>query len=117
MAELNAILVVMSSEKPWMWSVFSKEEIDELVTNSSRIMWDEENGLVINITLNNNQCMEFLHHYHMTRDSDVYDTMESTIFVEDFLFDFASYIEDHLDRETPGWQEKYYGVDDGSEED
>jgi len=98
------------TEKPWMWSIFSKEEIDELMTNSSRIMWDQENGLVIHLTLSNNQCMDFLHHYFITRETDIPDAMVSTEFIEGFLFDLMANIEAHLDKEVPDWQERYYNI-------
>ena len=98
------------SDKPWMWSVFSKEEIDELMNNSSRIMWDQENGMVVHLTLSNNQCMDFVHHYTMTRETEIYDTMDSTEFIEGFLFDLVQHIKEHLALEAPGWEEKFYGV-------
>jgi len=98
------------TDKPWMWSIFSKEEIDELMTNSSRIMWDQENGLVIHLTLSNNQCMDFLHHYFMTRETEFPDAVASTEFIEGFLFDLMTNIEQHLDKEVPDWQERYYNL-------
>jgi len=110
-------LVVMIPERPWMWSLFSKEEIDELITNSSRIMWDQENGLIVNLTLTNNQCMDFLHHYHLTRDLDLHDSYDSIAFIEEFLLNFAVYIQEYLDEEAPGWQERFYGVPTDDEED
>ena len=94
-----------------MWSVFSKDEIDELITNSSRIMWDQDNGIVIHLTLTNNQCMDFLHHYHISRDFDVTDAYDSVSFMEDFLWNLAKYLEDYLEKEAPGWQERFYGVE------
>lgn len=100
------------SDKPWMWSVFSKDEIDELLSNSSRIVWDQENGLVVHLSLSNNQCMEFVHHYTMTREIDVADAMESTEFIEGFLYDLVAHIHEHLEQESPNWQERYYSVDE-----
>ena len=107
------------SERPWMWTVFSEEEIHELITQSSRIMWNQDNGMVVNLTLTNNQCMDFLHHYFLTRETDVLEAYESIEFIEGFLFDLMHHIEKHLEIETPNWQETYYGVtldDDGEEE-
>lgn len=98
------------NDKPWMWSVFSREEIDELMTNTSRIVWDQQNGMVIHLSLSNNQCMDFLHHYFITRETNTIDAMASTEFIEGFLFDLMTHIEAHLDDEAPGWQERYYGV-------
>lgn len=99
-----------------MWSIFSKDEISELIGNTSKIMWDQENGMVIHLTLNNNQCMDFVHHYIMTRETEELDLMESTSFIEGFLFDLVLHIERHLEQETPGWQERYYAMDPTEEE-
>lgn len=98
------------SDKPWMWSVFSEEEISELITQSSRIVWNQDNGMVVNLTLSNNQCMDFLHHYFVTRETDILDAHDSIEFIEGFLFDLMHHVEKHLDVETPNWQEAYYGV-------
>jgi len=98
-------------EKPWMWSIFSGDEIKELLDNSSRIVWDQENGLIIHLTMSNNQCMDFMHHYFITRETEILDAGLSIEFIEGFLFDMVSNIEQHLDREVPDWQERYYGVE------
>lgn len=99
-----------------MWSVFSEEEINELITQSSHIVWNQDNGMVVNLTLSNNQCMDFLHHYFMTRETEVIDDYRSTEFIEGFLFDLMHHIEKHLDIEAPNWQDTYYGVDSNENE-
>lgn len=106
------------SDKPWMWSVFSEDEINELVTQSSRIVWNQDNGMVVNLTLSNNQCMDFLHHYFMTRETEMLDVGESVEFIEGFLFDLMNHVEKHLDNEAPHWEDAYYGTspDEGDDE-
>lgn len=103
-------------DKPWMWSVFSKEEIDELTKNTHRIVWDQENGLVIHLTLTNNQCMEFLHHYFISRDLESPDSLESNMFIQGFLHDLMAQLEQHLEQEAPNWQERFYGLDSDDDE-
>ena len=95
-----------------MWSVFSKEEIDELTNNTSKIVWDQENGLVVHLSLSNNQCMELLHHYFNSRDPHMPDSLESGMFIQGFLYDVMHHIAEHLNSEDPNWQERFYGLGD-----
>lgn len=94
----------MSNEKNWLHVVFSKDELRELTQKSDRILFDQENGLVVNLELTNNQCMELVHHYRITL-SDVDDAMPSYIYLDDFLSHFISFLEKHLDTEVPNWNE------------
>lgn len=100
----------MSEERPWMHKVFSRSELSELISAANRIIWDDDNGIVVNISMSNNQCMDFIHHWHITRDEeDVLDVYESIAYLEDFLFDLVDFLEKHLDNENDNWREQYYG--------
>lgn len=103
----------VADDRPWMHKVFTKAELNEILTAADRILWDDDNGLMINLTLSNNQCMDFIHHWHITRDDiEVLDAFESISYIEDFLFHFVNFLENHLDIEQPNWRERYYGVEE-----
>ena len=88
----------MSEPRPWMHKVFSKAELRELIDATERIMRDDDEGIIMNLTLTNNQCMDFVHHWTITRDDiETLDLFESVAFIEDFLFHMVGFIEQHLD--------------------
>lgn len=93
-------------ERNWLHSVFSREELHELLNKSDRILWDQENGLLVQVALSNNQCMQLVHHYRMTQ-SDVPDALESFYFLDDFLAHLVAFVEAHLDQEVPNWNELF----------
>ena len=102
----------MENERPWMHHIFSRAELGELLRATDRILWDDDNGLVINLTMSNNQAMDFIHHWHITRDDvEVLDGYESIAYIEDFLLHLVDFLQDYLDRESPNWQENYYGIE------
>ena len=102
----------MDEPRPWMHKVFSKAELNELLRASERIMRDDDEGIIMNLTLTNNQCMDFVHHWTITRDDvETLDMFESVAFIEDFLWHMVNFLEAHLNSEVPNWREYYYGVD------
>jgi hypothetical protein len=101
----------MEDERPWMNKIFSKKEQMEISDAAEQIIRDDDNGAMFTVTMSNNQCMDFVHHWHITRDDiPVLDAYESLAFIEDFLYSFMDFIEKHLEEEAPGWQERYYGI-------
>lgn len=102
----------MDDQKPWMQKIFSKSELNELLRASEKILWDDDNGIVINISLSNNQCMDFVHHWHISRDNDdaeISEMIDSVAHIEDFLLHMALFLENHLYEEDPDWPDRYYG--------
>jgi len=100
-------------ERSWLNRVFSGEELRELIGKTDRILWDQENGLLVQVPMSNNQCMELVHHYRMVH-SDVPEAFESYEFLDEFLSAFVAFVENHLDSEIPNWNELFVAYRDDS---
>ena len=98
------------NEPLWDWAnrFFSADEIHELDAKSNQIIFNNENGLVVNIVLSHEQCMDLVAHYHFTLDEDIDDAQTSFEFLDGFLAHFTAFLDDCLTEINPNWEETYY---------
>ena len=51
----------MSDNYEWAKKFFRDEELDEIEDKTNQIIFNNENGFVVNIVLSNEQCMDLVH--------------------------------------------------------
>lgn len=99
----------------WDWAekIFTQDDLLDMAVRSDQIIHDNENGFVVNIQLTNEQCMEFVEHYWRSVDTENTEaSMESYDYIEGFLMNFIEFLENYLDNQLHGWQERRYGLGD-----
>jgi hypothetical protein len=98
----------------WDWAerFFSKDDIYELEEKSKQLIYDNENGLIVNIPLSNEQCMQLVEKFYDTLDPLSEETMESHEYIEEFLLNFIAFVENYLDVEHDGWHERRNSIDE-----
>jgi sugar-specific transcriptional regulator TrmB len=99
----------------WSWAkrLFNEEDLYDLADRTDRIIHDNENGFIVNIGLTNEQCMDLVEHWYnsQSEDTDEY-FIESFDYIEDFLANFIYFLQDYLEREHQGWEERRYGIEE-----
>jgi hypothetical protein len=84
----------------------------EIAARSDQILFDNENGFMVNIQLTNEQCMELVEHWWNSQDEDTrHDVIESYDYIEGFLANFIDFLENYLNHQLEGWQERRYGYE------
>lgn len=101
----------MADNYEWAKKFFRDEEIDEIEDKTNQIIFNNENGFVVNIVLSNEQCMDLVHHYSITGSEDYGDTdiFGSYQFLDGFMSNFIDFLELHLREINPDWMEEYDG--------
>lgn len=103
----------MSNSWDWAERIFSQEDMVEIAARSDQILFDNENGFMVNIQLTNEQCMELVEHWWNSQDEDTrHDVIESYDYIEGFLANFIDFLENYLNHQLEGWQERRYGYED-----
>ena len=102
----------MSGSWDWAESIFSEDDMSDIAARADRILFDNENGFMVNIQLTNEQCMELVEHWWNSHDEDFDGEMESFDYIEGFLANFIEFLENYLDLQLKGWQERRYGYED-----
>jgi hypothetical protein len=92
----------------WAENIFSSKDIEELEHKYEKIVYNSENGIIVSIGINNEQCMEFCHHYDKSRSGKNSD-FESYAYIEAFLSFLAGYLDEHLQEEGLDYQKDYEG--------
>lgn len=101
----------MADNYEWAKKFFRDEEIDEIEDKTNQIIFNNENGFVVNIVLSNEQCMDLVHHYSITysEDDGNTDIFSSYEFLDGFMSNFIDFIGLHLREINPDWMEEYDG--------
>ena len=108
----------MSDSFEWAESIFTDAELYELSVKSDRILFDNENGFIVNIAITNEQCMDLIENWWALEDPDYHrDIISSFEYIDNFLYDFMTFLQKYLDEEHPEWQELRYNLDDEFDED
>jgi len=103
----------VSNSWDWAERIFSQEDMVEIAARSDQILFDNENGFMVNIQLTNEQCMELVEHWWNSQDEDTrHDVIESYDYIEGFLANFIDFLENYLNHQLEGWQERRYGYED-----
>jgi len=85
----------MNSED-WARRIFSESELEELSVTSEKIVYDSENGIVINIGLSNDMCVDLVEAWAMSHR----DNLEAQIQMLHFIEGFIDYLRNYLDEEN-----------------
>jgi hypothetical protein len=104
----------MTNSWDWAERIFSEDELDDLSSRTDRIIYDNENGFIVNIALTNEQCMDLVENWWTSQD-DTYGVAASIVsfeYIEHFLADFMWFLEIYLDDNHSGWRERRFGLDD-----
>jgi len=102
----------VSNSWDWAERIFSQEDMVEIAARSDQILFDNENGFMVNIQLTNEQCMELVEHWWNSQDEDTrHDVIESYDYIEGFLANFIDFLENYLNHQLEGWQERRYGYE------
>ena len=101
----------MTDDYQWAKKFFRDEEIDEINDKTNQIIFNNQNGFVVNLVLSNEQCMDLVHHYTIVAsdndgETDLFNSYE---FLDGFMSHFIDFIELHLTETNPDWPDEYYG--------
>jgi hypothetical protein len=97
----------------WSWAkrIFTEDDLYDLADRTDRIIYDNENGFIVNITLTNEQCMELVEHWWDSQSEDPdQDVIDSFEYLEGFLSNFIYFLQSYLEDQHFGWQERRYGT-------
>jgi hypothetical protein len=76
----------------WAHRVFSSAELEEFELTSEKIVYNAENGVVLNLGLSNNTCIDVVRNWGKAHAGDI----EAQNFMLEFFDGFVEYIEDYL---------------------
>ena len=84
-------------DNEWTWArrFFSEEEIEDFTIKSEKIIYDAEHGLVVNIGLSNDMCIELVENWGRAH----HDDLQSQIYMLHFIDGFIDYLKDYLESE------------------
>lgn len=82
----------MTLSSDWTHRLFSQAELEEFEVNSEKIVYNSENGIVLNLGLSNNTCIDIVRNWGMATNGDL-DAQE---YVLDFFDSFVEYLEGYL---------------------
>jgi hypothetical protein len=84
----------MNSED-WFRTIFSKSELEELNVTYEKIVYDFEHGLVVNIGLSNDMCLDLVEAWKNSHEGNLSAQLHMLNFMEGFI----NYLKDYLDNE------------------
>ena len=79
----------------WHRRIFSEEELEELTLSTEKIIHDSEHGIVLNIGLSNDMCVELIEAWGKSHHGD----LSAQIYMLHFIEGFINYLKDYLDSE------------------
>lgn len=79
----------------WARRIFSESELEELSVTSEKIVHDSENGIIINIGLSNDMCVDLVEAWANSHR----DILEAQIHMLHFIDGFIDYLKNYLDEE------------------
>jgi hypothetical protein len=84
----------MNSDE-WARKIFSEVELEELSLTSEKIVYDSEHGLIVNVGLSNDMCVELVESWAMSQGGHFPSQMHMLAFIESFI----DYLRNYLDEE------------------
>jgi hypothetical protein len=84
----------MSSDD-WARKIFSEVELEELSLTSEKIVYDSEHGLIVNIGLSNDMCVDLVEAWGMSQSGHLPSQMHMLAFIEGFI----DYLRNYLNEE------------------
>jgi hypothetical protein len=80
----------------WARNIFSETELEELSVTSEKVVYNSENGVVINIGLSNDMCVDLVEAWSMSQTGN----LEAQIHMLAFIEGFMDYIRNYLNEEN-----------------
>jgi hypothetical protein len=85
----------------WERKIFSSAELEELTNSYDKIIYNNENGIVVNLGLSNDFCISLCKHWFRSRHEGNFYSMSV---MEAFFHGFIEHIEEHLEEEGINWR-------------
>lgn len=79
----------------WAKKIFSESELEELNVTSEKIVHDSEHGIVINIGLSNDMCVDLIEAWGRSHHNDLVAQIHMLHFIEGFI----NYLKEYLESE------------------
>ncbi len=79
----------------WAKRIFSDSELEELSVTSEKIVHDSENGIVVNIGLSNDMCIDLIESWAKSHRDDLTAQLHMLHFIEGFI----NYLKEYLESE------------------
>ena len=80
------------NNEDWARKVFSETEMEELSVTSEKIVHDSEHGIVINIGLSYDMCVDLVEAWYWSQQDSLKAQMHMLVFMEGFI----DYLKDYL---------------------
>lgn len=85
----------------WAQNIFSDSELEELSLTSEKIVYDSEHGVIINVGLSNDMCVDLVEAWANSHRGDLASQMHMLAFIEGFI----DYLRNYLDEEQISFDE------------
>jgi len=82
----------------WFRNIFSKSELEELSVTYEKIVYDSEHGLVVNIGLSNDMCLDLIDAWEDSQDGKLTAQLHMLNFIEGFINYLKDYLNDERNR-------------------
>ena len=79
----------------WAKKIFSESELEELNVTSEKVVYDSEHGIVVNIGLSNDMCVDLIQAWEKSHDGHFASQLHMLAFIEGFI----DYLRDYLNDE------------------
>lgn len=86
----------------WAKKIFSESELEELNVTSEKIVHDSEHGIVVNIGLSNDMCIDLIQAWDKSHQGHLASQMHMLAFIEGFI----DYLRDYLKEEDIPFDEQ-----------
>jgi hypothetical protein len=83
----------MNSED-WTHKIFSDSELEELTLNYEKVVHDSENGIIINMGLSNEMCIDMIQAWNRGHEGHFVSQMQMIIFLGQLVEYLKSYLDD-----------------------
>lgn len=80
------------STDDWVNRIFSESELEELMVTSEKIVHDSEYGIVINIGLSNDMCVDLVQAWAKSQAGDLESQVHMLAFIEGFIDYLRGYL-------------------------
>jgi hypothetical protein len=78
----------------WAKRIFSEQEMEELVLSSEKIVYDSEHGIVLNVGMSNDMCVDLIQAWYKSQEGDLASQMHMMQFIEGFVNYLRGYLEE-----------------------
>jgi len=99
----------------WSWAkrIFNLEDLLEIANKTDEVLHDNENGFVVHITLSNEQCMDLVEHFFIIQEAkDDEFHLISFEYIDNFMSNFVYFLQDYLDTQHEGWEQRRHGIEE-----